>query len=247
MSNVKSYFEAQVQSDHHAYLHSAEFYRHAVKQIKRIIPANCDTKFLDIGCGNGSFIKALIEADIRVRYFALDVTLEMIKKAKKNLAGFNIEFFVADGFKIPIRSDVKFDVIHIDSVLHHLIEGTRAKSIRLIEKMLRLLMDKLEDKGILIVQEVYYNSYIFSRLTSFVVFYGLKLIRLLNLDTHGFMPEIKPGLEVNFLHEKQLEKILSKHGSTYLLDKKRWGIRKLYKLFLLRERGHITFSLQHYR
>jgi hypothetical protein len=110
--------------------------------------------------------------------------------------------------------------------------------------MLKLLIDKLDDGGILIIQEVYYNSYIISRFTSFVAFYGLKLINLLNLDVSRFMTEIKPGLEVNFLHEKQLKEILSQYGSAHLLIKEPWGRRKLYKLFLLKELGHITYILQ---
>ena len=57
--------------------------------------------------------------------------------------------FLADGFKIPIKCNIRFNVIHMDSVLHHhLIGRTRGKSISLIEKMLRLLIDKLDEDGI---------------------------------------------------------------------------------------------------
>ena len=39
--------------------------------------------FLDIGCGNGNFIKALIKANIKANYFAFDMTLKMIEIAKE--------------------------------------------------------------------------------------------------------------------------------------------------------------------
>jgi SAM-dependent methyltransferase len=242
MSNVKSFFE--IHASHQDYSPSPEFHLSVIKQIKSIIPTNGDANFLDIGCGNGNFIKALINANIKANYFAFDLSLKMIEIARENLAGCDVEFFVADGFKIPIKRNIRFNVIHIDSVLHHLIGHTRGKSTNLIGKMLGLLIDKLDDDGILIIQEVYYNSYIISRFTSFVAFYGLKLINLLNLDVSRFMTEIKPGLEVNFLHEKQLKEILSQYGSAHLLIKEPWGRRKLYKLFLLKELGHITYILQ---
>ena len=107
-------------------------------------------------------------------------------------------------------------------------------------------MDKLEDDGILLIQEVYYNSYIISKFTSFVIFYGLKLINLLNLDVSRFMTEIKPGLEVNFLHEKQLKNILSQYGSVHLLEKEPWETSKIHKLFLLKKWGRTTIYVKKY-
>ena len=242
MSNVKSYFD--IHAHHHDYSPSPEFYSSVIKQIKSIIPANGDVNFLDIGCGNGNFIKALVNADVKANYFAFDMSLKMIERARENLAGCDVEFFVADGFKIPTMPHRRFNIIHLDSVLHHLIGKTRGKSTSLIDKMLTSLMDKLEDDGILLVQEVYYNSYIISTFTSFVVFYGLKLINLLNLDVSRFMTEIKPGLEVNFLHENQLKDILNRYGTAQLLDKQPWGRRILYRLFLLKEWGHITIYVR---
>ena len=134
--------------------------------------------------------------------------------------------------------------MHLDSVLEYLTGCTRGKIKRHTEKMLTSLTDKLEDYVIFLVQEVYYNSYIISKFTSFVVFYGLKLINLLNLDIGRFMTEIKPGLEVNFLHEKQLTNILNQYGSVHLLEKQPWGRRILYKLFLLKEWGHIAIYVR---
>ena len=81
MSNEKSYFEIHV--SYHDYSHSPEFYLSVIKQIKSIIPTNSNANFLDIGCGNGNFIKALIKANIKANYFAFDMTLKMIEIAKE--------------------------------------------------------------------------------------------------------------------------------------------------------------------
>jgi hypothetical protein len=84
--------------------------------------------------------------------------------------------------------------------------------------MIELMVSKLSDNGIIIVEEWYYLSYLILQFTTFVVFYGLKLINWLNLDLN-YTKEIMPGLEVNFLHPKQLLKILGHYGFVYLLNK----------------------------
>ena len=78
--------------------------------------------------------------------------------------------------------------------------------------MVELLTRKLSYNGILIVEEVYYGSLLIPHFISFVVFYRLKLINFLNLYSSSFTKEIKPGLEANFLHEKELVKILGLYG-----------------------------------
>jgi SAM-dependent methyltransferase len=247
--NVKSYFE----SHSHNYSKGPEFYSSVVNHIKNTLQTNSNARFLDVGCGDGNFIKALVKEGIKMRYFATDISLTMITRAKENLDNCDVELFVADGFKIPFRPGIKFDVIHIDSVLHHLIGRTRDKSTGLIEKMLELLVASLTAKGILIVEEWYYVSYLIPKLTSFIVFYGLKLINFLNLDLSSYTKEIRPGLEVNFLHPGQLSEILSRYGSVYLLHK-RSGYHALhnipgrvpasYRLFLLKDSGHIAYMLK---
>jgi len=238
--NVKSYFECLA---HHYANRHMEFYPIIINHIKRIIASKSDAKLLDIGCGDGSFVKSLVEAGIKMNYYASDLSFGMITLGKKNLSGYNVELLVADAFYIPIKSDLKFDVIHLDSVLHHLIGKTRGKSTDLVKRMVELLVSKLSDDGIMIVEEWYYVSHFLPQFTSFVVFYGLKLINFLNLDL-SYTKEIRPGLEVNFLHPKQLLKILGHYGFAYLLNKTPVGIPASYKLFLLKEKGHSTYILK---
>jgi SAM-dependent methyltransferase len=246
--NVKSYFDVHV----HSYSH-AELYSLIIDKMKKTISIDTDAKLLDVGCGDGSFIKSLIKAGLKMEFFATDLSFKMLKKAQENLRDFDVLLFAADAFSIPIKADIKFDVIHIDSVLHHLIGKTRGKSMHLIKKMVELLASKLSSKGILIVEEWYYQSYIVPKITSFLVFYGLKIINFLNLDLSKHTKEIRPGLEVNFMHPKELREILAQHGSVYLLDKTSGyhglhgidgGVPKSYRLFLLKESGHITYVLK---
>ena len=239
-TNVKSYFECHAHNYAGRYM---EFYPPIINHLKSIMASKSDVKLLDVGCGDGSFIKCLVGAGVRMNYLASDLSFRMITLGKKNLTDCNVELFVADAFNIPLKPNLKFDVIHLDSVLHHLIGKTRGKSTDLVKRMIELLVSKLSDNGIIIVEEWYYVSYLVPQITSFVVFYGLKLINWLNLDL-SYTKEIRPGLEVNFLHPKQLLKILGCYGFSYLLNKAPVEIPATYKFFLLKEKGHIIYVLK---
>jgi SAM-dependent methyltransferase len=312
-SNVKSYFEhhAQNYSDRHI-----QFYPKLAEYIINIAAlknsqqnsrkkdnywkntnAKSDDRdhshklmVLDVGCGNGSFIKALIEKaqqkirkqennenaadiDAHVNYciLATDMSFEMIKLAKENLASlkhigkdrnyYDVELFVSYAFNLPLRPHKKVDIIHIDSVLHHLVDRTRMKSTllakRLIDLLVNLLLNSNNNKsesfdrnsqGILIVEEWHFLSYIVPSISSFLIFYGLKLINLLKLDL-SFTNEIRRGLQVNFLSPEQLHKILSsysKYSTTevHIFDRIKVKFPKSYRFFFLREKSHTTFILK---
>jgi SAM-dependent methyltransferase len=248
-AKIKSYFEIHS----HNYSH-AEIYFSIISHLKNTITMNPNARLLDVGCGDGSFVKTLIREGIKMNFFATDISLNMMIRAKENLANHNVQLFVSNAFDIPLKSDIKFDIIHIDSVLHHLIGKTRTKSMRLIEQVIDLLVTRLSPNGILIVEEWYYISYVFPTLTSFIVFYGLKLLNFLKLDLSRFTKEIRLGLEVNFLHPDQISHLLSSYGSVHLLQKRSGyhgihnisgGVPASYRLLLLKDSGHITYILKY--
>ena len=238
-SNVKSYFESHA----HNYPKNKEFYISIVDQIKRIIPLNRRIKLFDVGCGDGNFIKSLSNAGVDYEYYATDLSFNMVNTAKKNLHGKNVGFFVADAYSIPVRDDFKFDIIHIDSVLHHLIAMTRRKSNTLAKRIVAELINRLSENGILIVQEINFRSYLFPQFTSSFVFYALKMINFIKLDLSRLLPDLKPGLEVNFLDEAYLLFILGKYGSVRKIHYDSYNIPYSYKLFLLKKYGHSTYLI----
>jgi SAM-dependent methyltransferase len=242
MSKIKSYFDNH--AHHHAYHKDPSFYLSIISNIQKIKP-NGSIKMLDVGCGDGSFIKSIIMTGIDAVFIGTDISHNMINIAKNNLDYKGVELFEADGFKLPIKSETKFDLIHIDSVLHHLIGNTRSRSIFLVNLMLKLLIDRLSENGVLVIEEMHYVSYIFPNITSSVIFYGLKLLNFLHLDISRIINEFQPGLEVNFLYDKEIEKLLESYGNVRLIKKELWKkIPKLYKVFLLKEAGHISYMLQ---
>jgi hypothetical protein len=109
--------------------------------------------------------------------------------------------------------------------------------------MIEILISRLAPSGMLIVEEVYYDSYVVPRLTSFMIFYALKILNNLRIDLSRLIRDIKPGLEVNFLCESQLFNILNHYGHAYRVSKTPWTMPKYYKVLLLRSYGFITHIL----
>jgi hypothetical protein len=167
----------------------------------------------------------------------------MIKMAKNSLDCSRVQFLLADGFKMPLKPEAKFDLIHVDSVLHHLIGKTRTESVRLMDLFCKQLMDRLSENGSLIVEEVYYASHLFPQITSCMIFYGLKLINFLHLDVSKIIGELLPGLEVNFLHHKQIEELFEQYGTIQLIKQTPWQVPRLYRLLLLKDLGHISYII----
>ena len=242
---TKSYFD--MHAHHQAYHKAPLFYAQIMDHLKfRLDNGNNKIKVLDLGCGDGSFIKNLIAGGINAEFIGSDVSSSMIDIAKEKLDDQNnVEWLVCDGFELPLISRAKFDVIHLDSVLHHLVGKTRSKSRCLSNRLLAILINRLSKNGILIVEEMYYNSYLIPQITSFFVFYALKLLSMLKLDLSKFTSLYQPGLEVNFFCDKQIEGMLKNYGdSVYMIKRSPDAIPKLFRMLLLKDWGHISYSVK---
>lgn len=65
-----------------------------------------DKSFLDIGCGDGHYSKAILAAGAR-SYFGVDFYEEMIRQAKDQYAGSQVQFEMADFVTYPFQE--RFD------------------------------------------------------------------------------------------------------------------------------------------
>jgi len=183
----------------------------------------------------------MLATGIDAVFTGFDISINMLRTAKKSVNSWRVDFIAADGFKMPLKSEARFDLIHIDSVLHHLVGNTKARSLLLANLFCKQLVDQLSENGSLVVEEVYYVSHLFPKLTSSLIFYGLKLLNLLHLDASRIVSELLPGLEVNFLSEKEIEKLLGSYGRVCLIKKTPWPRRNMFRFFLLKDFGHISY------
>lgn len=240
-NNVKTFFDNH--SHYSAYNKNPKYYFPIIKHLST--NTNQEIRVLDVGCGDGSFLKGLISSGIKGQFLGIDLSYNLTKKAKdNNQNNKNVELIVADGFNIPIQPHIKFDLIHIDSVLHHLIGKTRYGSLKLSNRLLEILSSRLSQKGLLLVEEMYYNSRLIPFITSSLIFYSLKFINSTGLDFSKIRNDLKPGLEVNFFYDMQLRGMLGKHGKLEVIDKTPSKLSKLEKALWLKERGHISYLLK---
>ncbi|SHJ29652.1 Methyltransferase domain-containing protein [Clostridium cavendishii DSM 21758] len=108
-------------------------------------------KVLDIACGSGEYTIGLSKYGYNVKGIDLDDL--MIEKAKEKAIeeGVNVEFKVGNILKLDEVFNESFGgMFCIGNSLVHL------DNIEEIEKALQLMKDKLEDKGILIIQIINY-------------------------------------------------------------------------------------------
>ena len=241
MSRVKNYFDTH--SHNHAYHYDPRIYNEIFKFLHE---GNTQKgRIFDLGCGDGSFLKAALMAGDSGQCLGSDISFSMIKTAQENLKNFAVDLIVCDGFTLPFKTETKFDLIHIDSVLHHLIGKTRGLSLGLVRKMLRLLKRRLSDQGLLVIEEIYYDSYVVRPITTSIIFYALKLLNFFHFDFSKVINEIQLGLEVNFMPSGQIRSILQQLGGNLtLLKNDSWNIPLPYRFLLLKERGHITYLLK---
>jgi len=186
----------------------------------------------------------MIEGGVEGEFFGSDLSLAMVHLAKEKFQNEDVNLIVADGFMLPLKTGTKFDIIHVDAVLHHLIGKTRKESIRKVEKILDKLGKTLSENGFLIVEEFNFVSYLFPSISSTFVFYCLKLLNFFHLDLSKISNEIQPGLEVNFFNDKQLKKLLEKYGTVQQIRIKRNKSLMWKRLFLLKEQGPMAYSIR---
>jgi SAM-dependent methyltransferase len=238
--NNKSFFDAHAHA--HEYHKDVEFYYRPLVTILKntVLPE----RILDIGCGDGSFFKSITEEGITTYYLGIDLSSSMIQSAMENIRNRDTNLIVADVFRLPLVPYQQFDLIHIDSVIHHLIGKTRSKSKELAKDVLDILFARLSKGGHIVVEEVYYESHITSGLTATVAFYGLKLMNFLKLNLSSLSKVIYPGLEVNFYSERELIKMLSQYGDVQVMKRIPYHNERLHRLFLLKDQGHISFIIK---
>lgn len=114
-----------------------------------IIHENGQFNILNFGCGVGGSDPYLSSYFPNAQIFGCDISTKSIEEAKKNNHTLkNVTYADYDGDRIPF--DIKFDVIFVANVFHHIPRNLQ-------EKSLKLLKNSLAEGGFLIIFE--HNPY----------------------------------------------------------------------------------------
>jgi 2-polyprenyl-3-methyl-5-hydroxy-6-metoxy-1,4-benzoquinol methylase len=101
-----------------------------------------DSHILDLGCGSGNLIKALIEKGHNAQ--GIDVSEVCIRSAKKKLEPLNAEDCIRQADISEFTSDTVFDCIVMDSVVEHMVPDT-------VEEVLAKCHSLLKTNGYIII------------------------------------------------------------------------------------------------
>ncbi len=128
----------------------SHFHEYKLKEVLKYLRqnglANKKLKFLDFGCGTGSSVKYIKKYLPNASVYGVDVSKEEIRVAKENSKNLkNVTFAHFDGLNIPFN--VKFDIIFVANVFHHIRRDKHNKTLKNI-------YDKLTDNGILFIFEL---------------------------------------------------------------------------------------------
>jgi len=85
------------------YLH-----RHIISSIR---PSVVDKCVLDFGCGSGRFSK-ILSADAG-KVIAVDITLEMLSRAAKEIKAENVSYITIDGINLPLKNGAVDNILSV--------------------------------------------------------------------------------------------------------------------------------------
>jgi SAM-dependent methyltransferase len=136
------------------------------EQIDKDLPDG-DFRFLDIGGGNGRFADRLLAAYPNATGTVLDNAEVLLEKNQPN----ERKTLVYGSVENLDRLDTKYDLVHLNWLLHHLVgdsyRQTRTNILRAAGAAARLL----SPRGRLSIFECLYNGFLFDNLPSHLIFH----------------------------------------------------------------------------
>lgn len=109
-------------------------------------------KIIDLACGNGRFYKFLRDSDIKVDYYGLDNSANLIKIAKEKYPEIADRFALGEMFRLPYQNS-RFDLVICIASFHHLPD----KKLRL--KTLAEIYRVLNPGGYLLMTNWYWKHW----------------------------------------------------------------------------------------
>lgn len=110
------------------------FLTHSNKAIVRLLPQTLEVSILDVGVGTGILIGQVLPKNKSVHLFGIDISPEMVKKAKRKFKGkSNVMIALGSADKLP-HKDNSFEFVTCVNSFHH-----HPDSIQSLKEMERVL------------------------------------------------------------------------------------------------------------
>jgi ubiquinone/menaquinone biosynthesis C-methylase UbiE len=130
--------------DHQAPTYDTSGYgRHARRLHAEVLAAVQSFPFktvLDVGCGTGATLEAIVSAHPTVRAWGIDLSTEMIARARERLAAAReradgaVELQVADAERLPLADGTVDLVVCVDSLHHYPDPGAALRDMRRVTR-----------------------------------------------------------------------------------------------------------------
>ena len=192
---------------------------------------------LDVGCGNGSFLKQVSKTRRTIKLYGSDESSSYLRIAKKNV---DADFILDDIISTKIKK--KFDTITAIALLHHLIGKTRKDSKNLTKKTLQNCSNMLNDGGCIIIMEPVFSN----RFLMDIIFYIKKFFTIISakrITIFGYWNNLGAPV-VSYFSKESISQLVVESGleiikSKYIVYKP----KKIFKL-LCTQRGDLYLMVK---
>lgn len=166
-----------------------------------------DTRLLDIGCGNGTFLRYVRHNSPVTDVIGLDISRGMLDTGGPNPP----TFLLATATDLPFTPS-SFDFIRISDVLHHVVGSSRSASKRKAEAAIADALALLRPTGTLLIKEQYYEGpRPASTLTPRLIHWSLSRLSPI---VSRVVPDAHDGLVVSFYTLEELTTMIESAGGT---------------------------------
>lgn len=165
----------------------------------------CGDRCLDIGGASGRFAETVKKRFSDYHITVVDPSQEMLNGITSPDIE-KIQGHLPDHLNLVMH----YDYISLNDVLHHICGRTEEESKALSIKSLQEIRNILASEGVLLLHELFYESYVREDITRSVIFRWLNIQNRLQLE----MPinELLLGLRVNFYSRAELRSIIEQSG-----------------------------------
>ena len=212
-SRIQRFFDEHTEEYIDKYLDSAiALYRKKNTFLRNYVQYDSASSLnvLDIGSGGGIWGDLFLDNYPWAQLVCLDISLAMLRK-NRSRSGKNL--VLASATRLPFSSSC-FDLISVDTLMHHLIDYRGYSATILgITQFLRSLKPLLKPEGKVIVREIYHESIVRDDMMSHLLFFAstLRLPRFLASFPMA-LGISSQGVGVCFLTRRQWTSVIAQSG-----------------------------------